>query len=361
MILTKERTLKTKILAVISLIIIIFAAIGCGFNSSTITITPSLLPTKTINPTAFTYLNHALDLIQEYSYYRKTADWNAIRLASYHLASGANTPAQTYASINLVFYTLGDTHGGINKPYIPVTTDMPTPIPSFLPSVGKLLDDRLGYILVPSSGFDDTTVANGYIASMQGEIRRIDQSHPCGWIVDLRGNPGGWYSPMEVGIGPILGEGRLGGSVDADGNVTYLTYLDGIARWGNEIQFEFGSPYHLIESNPPVAILTGGDTSSAAEALTVAFRGRPDTRNFGQPTGGQNPGTGKVFTLDDGGILWITTALTVDRNGKIYPEVPIQPDEIVTLPNDGSVPKVAKDWLLSRPACTEIHIITPSP
>jgi carboxyl-terminal processing protease len=353
--------MKLKFLAFICLILTVVTIISCGTKYSSMTATQILQPTQTISPAAFTFLNKAIDLIQEYSYYRKNADWNAIRAASYHLASGANTPAQTYAAINLVFYTLGDTHGGINRPYIPVTTDMPTPIPNFLPSVGKLLEDRLGYILVPSSGFDDTNVANGYVASMQGEIKKIDQLHPCGWIVDLRGNAGGWFSPMEVGIGPILGEGQLGGAVDADGNVTYLTYLDGIARWGNEIQFEFGSPYHLIESSPPVAVLTDGDTSSAAEVLTVVFRGRPDTRSFGQPTGGQNPGVGKVFTLDDGGILWITSSLSVDRTGKIYPMAPIQPDDVVTLPVDGSVPQAAEDWLLNQPACAQTRIITPSP
>jgi carboxyl-terminal processing protease len=293
-------TVKGEILI---LILILIAIISCETRFSTVTMIPTTQPTQTIDPAALTYLNNALDLIQEYSYYRKNVDWNAIRNASYQLASGAETPLQTYAAINLVFYTLGDTHGGIKQPYIPITADMSTPIPSFLPSVGKLLDDRLGYILVPSSGFDDTTVANGYVASMQGEIKRIDQSHPCGWIVDLRGNAGGWFSPMEAGIGPILGEGRIGGTVDADGNVTYSTYQNGIVRWGNYISFEFSSPYHLLESNPPVAVLTDGSTSSAAEDLTIAFRGRPDTRSFGQPTGGQNPGVGKVFTLEDGGIL----------------------------------------------------------
>jgi carboxyl-terminal processing protease len=323
--------------------------------------TPSPRPTQTIAPIGLNYLNNALDLIQEYSYYRKNVDWNALRTEAYQMASGANTPAQTYAAINLVFYKLGDTHGGINRPHSPVSTDMPTPIPSFLPSVGKLLDGHLGYILVPNSGFSDTTAANGYVASMQGEIKKIDQLHPCGWIVDLRGNAGGWYSPMEVGIGPILGEGLLGGWEDADGNVTSLTYQDGIGRWGSEIAFEFSSPYHLQESNPPVAVLTDGGTDSAAEALAIVFRGRPDTRSFGQPTGGHNPGTGKIFALDDGGILWITTALAVDRTGKIYPEAPIQPDEVVPLPNDGSVPQVAEDWLFSNPACNQTHIITPSP
>ena len=92
-------------------ILIVVSVISCGTKSPTVAITPSIQPTQTIAPTALTSLNNALDLIQEYSYYRKNVDWNAIRNASYQLASGAETPLQTYAAINLVFYTLGDTHG----------------------------------------------------------------------------------------------------------------------------------------------------------------------------------------------------------------------------------------------------------
>jgi carboxyl-terminal processing protease len=383
--------MKTKILAITVIILFWVSGTGCSIKTSPMKPTPTNAPSptrtpaptnthiptntpypsstptppkQTITPDALAYLNHTLDLIQEYSYYRKIVDWTAIRNAAYDLADGANTPTRTYAAINLVFKEIGDTHGGITLPYTPGgVQNTPGGVQSsyFEPTVGKLLEERLGYILVPNSNFSDDAVADQYVASIQGEIKKIDQFHPCGWIVDLRGNPGGWYSPMEVGIGPILGEGVLGGPIDADGKITYLTYQDGIGRLGNEVEFVAALPYHLVEPDPPVAVLTDGGTDSAAEALTVAFRGRPDTRSFGQPTGGHNPGVGKVITLEDGGILWITTQLETDRTGKIYPEAPIQPDEVVSLPSDKSVPKVAKDWLLSQPACNIPHSITPSP
>jgi carboxyl-terminal processing protease len=377
--------MKTKILTLTVIILFGFSGMGCGIKTSPIkskpTNTPTLTrtpaptntprptntpnpsstptprPTQTMTPDALAYLNHALDLIQEYSYYRKTVDWTAIRNAAYDLADGANTPTRTYAAINLVIQMIGDRHGGITLPY----TIGNARSSYFEPAVGKLLGERLGYILVLNSNFSDDAVADQYVTSMQGEIKKIDQFHPCGWIVDLRGNPGGWYSPMEVGIGPVLGEGVLGGPIDADGKVTYLTYQDGIGRLGDEVEFAIASPYHLIEPNPPVAVLTDSGTDSAAEVLTIAFHGRPDTRSFGQPTGGHNPGMGKVITLDDGGSLWITTHLMTDRTSKIYPETPIQPDEVVPLHTDRSVPQAAMDWLLGQPACKIPHGITPSP
>jgi carboxyl-terminal processing protease len=326
--------------------------------------TPTPRPTQTMTPDALAYLNHALDLIQEYSYYRKTVDWIAIRNEAYDLADGANTPTRTYAAINFVFQEIGDSHGGITLPYSPggaQNTPGDTQSMYFKPADGKLLEGHLGYITVPSFNLPEETIASKYVAGMQGEIRKVDQFHPCGWIVDLRGNYGGWYSPMEVGIGPILGEGVLGGPIDADGKITYMTYQDGIGRLGDEIEFAIASPYHLVEPDPPVAVLTDGGTSSAAEAVTMVFRGRPDTRSFGQPTSGHNPGMGKVITLEDGGILWITTQLMTDRTGKIYPEAPIQPDEVVPLHIDKSVPQAAMDWLLSQPACNPPQGITPSP
>ena len=69
---------------------------------------------------------------------------------------------------------------------------------------------------MPGFNIPDETIAEKYVAGLQGEIKEVDQLHPCGWIVDLRGNYGGWYSPMEGGIGPILGEGVLGGAFGAD-------------------------------------------------------------------------------------------------------------------------------------------------
>src|SRR5271157_1213319 len=350
--------LPMKYLAILTTLLLVAFLSDCRIAPPVSTITPSPRPTQTIASDALTYLNNALDLIQEYSYYRKKVDWPAIRNEAYYIASGATTPAQTYGAINLVFPLIGDTHGRLTQPFIPV--GVPTPYPSFEPTLGKLIEGHLGYILVPETGYLDSTTADQYIASMQGAIKKIDQSHPCGWIVDLRGNPGGWYSPMEVGIGPILGDGNIGGTIDADGKITPLTYSDGVGKFGNEIEYVVHSPYVLIEHNPPVAVLTDGGTSSAAELLTVVFRGRPDTLSFGQPTGGHNPGEGKVLTLSDGGTLWITTELSVDRTGKIYPEAPIQPDEVVPL-IDGSIPQVALDWLHNQPACSIQHEVTPSP
>jgi C-terminal processing protease CtpA/Prc len=65
--------------------------------------------------------------------------------------------------------------------------------------------------------------------------------------------------------------------------MSYSTYQDCIGRFGDEVELAIASPYHLVEPNPPVAVLTDSDTDSAAEVLTIAFCGWPDTRSFGRP------------------------------------------------------------------------------
>jgi hypothetical protein len=56
-----------------------------------------------------------------------------------------------------------------------------------------------------------------FAVQTQELICSLDQVHPGGWIVDLRGNSGGDMWPMVAGLGPIIGDGVLGAFVAPDG------------------------------------------------------------------------------------------------------------------------------------------------
>jgi carboxyl-terminal processing protease len=92
-----------------------------------------------------------------------------------------------------------------------------------------------------------------------------------------------------------------------------------------EKAIEITHPAITIGGMPPVALLIDGDTLSSGEALAVAFRGRPNTRFFGQRTYGL-ASANRDFPLIDGARLQLTVALDADRNGKIYANG-IFPDE----------------------------------
>ena len=102
----------------------------------------------------------------------------------------------------------------------------------------------------------------------------------------------------------------------------------------------------------PVAVLVDSSTASSAEAITIAFHGRPETRFFGTRTAGKSTAV-QPFKLDDGAELYLTTAIDADRTGKPYPNG-FTPDEIIpfnssTMPQTSNDPVVlaAQNWLVA--------------
>ncbi len=93
----------------------------------------------------------------------------------------------------------------------------------------------------------------------------------------------------------------------------------------------------------PVAVLVDGSTASSAEAITIAFHGRPSTRSFGSRTAGKSTAV-QPFKLDDGAELYLTTAIDADRSGKPYPNG-FTPDQVVSF-NGGSMPQESNDQAL---------------
>ena len=92
--------------------------------------------------------------------------------------------------------------------------------------------------------------------------------------------------PMVAGVGPIVGEGILGFFVDPDSVVSTWRYVQGKSLLDAATITQAGDPYELMSPDPPVAVLTDGRTASSGEATTIAFRGRPHARSFGEPTWG---------------------------------------------------------------------------
>ena len=312
---------------------------------------PTASPTSLIDlsPEALTYLNDALDIMQEHSLNREQINWERLRGRARSRAMGASTPEDTYLAIQFALKDLGDHHSFFMTPQQFAeleegTADLSNPDPS-----GRLLDSGLGYIMVPGfAGLGDA--ASEYATEIQEIIRQIDKDSPCGWIVDLRQNIGGSMWPMLAGIGPILGEGRAGAFVSPDGEQIGWTYTEGQAWEGDSLQAAVtGTAYELGNPSPPVAVLTGPRTSSSGEAIAVAFRGRPNTRSFGQATMGLSTAN-ESFELSDGARIFLTVSVFVDRTGQEYGGV-IAPDEVVGQEEELTL-QAAVDWLLEQPACT---------
>jgi hypothetical protein len=153
---------------------------------------------------------------------------------------------------------------------------------------------------------------------------------------------------MLAGIGPILGDGSVGSFVANDGNVSWF-YQDGKTGTRNPAGLETVSltlqeePVLQTSSVAPVAVLVDNSTASSAEAITIAFHGRPASRSFGSRTAGKSTAV-QPFKLDDGAELYLTTAIDADRSGKAYPDG-FTPDQVISF-NGGTMPLENNDQVL---------------
>lgn len=220
---------------------------------------------------------------------------------------------------------------------------------------GRRLDAKAGGV-----GYIELTLDSGhsqYPGDVQKIMRKVDRTPVCGWVIDLRRNGGGDIWSYIAAVGPILGEGDLGGFVYPDGTRETWAYRDGKVFWNNEYRDESAVDglIYKLKRVTPVALLVSPVTQAAAELVLVAFRGRSDTRTFGEPTRGL-PTLVTHTGLSDGSSIFVSGANSYDRNGKIYsssifPDVTIATDWSQFGTSQDPVINAAVGWLQSRPAC----------
>nr|WP_290931382.1 S41 family peptidase [Haliscomenobacter sp.] len=105
-------------------------------------------------------------------------------------------------------------------------------------------------------------------------------------------------------------------------------------------------PYKFQQKFPPVAVLTGPQTASSGEVVTVAFRKRPNTRSFGEPTAGLSTAN-QDYALRDSAMILLTVSIYADREKTFGTQ--ITPDEQIVGVDDAElkdpVIEAAKRWL----------------
>lgn len=297
------------------------------------------------------YLDHALSVMRREAIAAPAVNWVAVIRTAHRMVEHAKTPADTYPAIQYVLDQLhqaGDLHAAFVYPLVANATGGQGSSQAPTPEVA-LVRGRLGQVTLPGLlRTPDSPGARRYVATVLAGIKSLQTHyHPCGWIVDLDGDTGGNAYSMLLSIGPIIGDGRLLGLTGRKGFAYWISYHRGaVSGGGPSIQAPVAVP--PIAPAPPVAVLTSHDTSSAGEFVTVAFRGRRQTRSFGAATGGYTNAP-ELYRLADGAELFFGIYSLVDRNGLVYRHA-IAPD--VTAYLDQSA---AAGWLLSTHACTHTN------
>lgn len=336
---------------------------------------------KEISPAARAYLQEALEVMQKNFVRKKAVDWNVVRDKAFKTAAGAEVPTDTYDAIRLALRELKDGHS-----FLELSKELREQEAARKPN--KSEQNRL-FPIRPSSSLDVQKGPEGYVHKIGGQaiarvvvpaydpapaesnaaelratqlqkvITDLDAANPCGWIIDLRGNASGDLWPILAGIGPVLGDGVVGGFRDADGNLVKWFYANGKAGIRDLLGVEHslasvaGQAYRLKKS-ALIAVLIDRKTINSGESIALTFRGRPKTRFFGESI--SITSATEKFLLSDGANLVLTVGVFVDRTGTEYREG-FPPDELIPAVNrnsrEGEDPVVhaALGWIGEQSEC----------
>ena len=226
-------------------------------------------------------------------------------------------------------------------------------------------DTHAGMAYVDLRGFvgTDPDSMQAYVRTLREGIAEAERAGACGYIVDLRRNPGGNMWPALLGLQPLLGSGTVGGFRTRDGAHAYWKLERDRATAAGVVALAARDALPAAESAAarPVAVLLGTDTASSGEAVAIAFRERPQTRSFGWHTAGLTTANAG-FALRDNARLVLAVAEMIDRNGRVYaPHV--SPDEetaaALRVHRAGRYVDVTRNaaaaWLAERRACGGTH------
>ncbi|WP_020569276.1 S41 family peptidase [Neolewinella persica] len=282
------------------------------------------------------YLDTFFQIVSSNALYRERIHWEALRMDADRLTAGAQETGEVHDAL---FYLLQrvNKHSFLQKPQAAAAwsgagTETEEPQLVDYP-VGRKIDERISYVTVPHLGSGHQPTLVYYADTLQALIASLDSRKTTGWIVDLRGNTGGNCWPMLAGVGPILGNGICGYFMEPDGsNAVQWAYEKGSSFHGDAPRVKVtGKPYQIKQKTARIAVLTDAQTMSSGEVTTLAFRGRPNTRSFGQPTGGYST-TNANFYLPDGAMVLLTVSVYGDRDknpygGRITPDEVVEPKE----------------------------------
>lgn len=321
-------------------------------NVEVLSDTAGASPGSALAPEAEQYLLDALRVMQARALRRDSVDWASLRRRAFWYAAGARTPAETHRAIAYVLRALNDNHSHFMPPATSVVWQTQGAAGNPKPVVRRSGD--IGYVMLPGYSGGDPAGQALYATQLHRALARVDTAPICAWIVDLRENTGGNMWPMLAGIGPVLGDGDAG-RMRSGGAPVPWSYSAGEAKFGPWVLVGVrDGVYRPAGPDRPVAVLTGGRTASSGEAIAVSFRGRAETRSFGQPTAGLSTGN-EVVSLRDGARLFLTTAVFADRLGVSYGG-PIPPDVVIAPSaagdtNEDPVQASAVAWLRAHPSC----------
>jgi hypothetical protein len=326
---------------------------------------------QVIQPHIKTTLDTILHYARISSLYSKDVNWDSLGMRVSQKAMHAKNIYELRPAFELILNTLNDAHGSFirssdysriatftNWDHYNLHTEDKRPRSR---EILKIINDtalrfsyampekNTGYLKITGIGPN----ANKQLEAdnIRNAIKELHHKGVDKWIIDLRYNGGGNMNPMMSGIAPILGNGFVG----------YLSNRekDTLAKWSIRNGNFFWDDYMDIQmDNKPaldplnkVAVLISRYTISSGEFVANAFKGRKNTRFFGETTGGLTTNTNWVV-IGKELIMSISSGVYCDKKGNMYskniPEdQPVEFDAENALEKDKGV-QAAISWLQEK-------------
>ena len=186
----------------------------------------------------------------------------------------------------------------------------------------KMLDNEIGYILMPGIKYDHTSSTNKNLSQiMYDEINKVKSSNKIkGWIIDLRFNTGGDCQPMLLALYDFLGNNEIWGVLNINKKkvrsvrLTNGKYIDESQKLA-QIKVK-----GFLMDEVKVALITNLATGSSGEVTALAFKGRNNTIFIGDKTNGKTTANA-IVDLPFGAYITLSTGLDCDRNGNFYKHI----------------------------------------
>ena len=301
--------------------------------------------------------------------YSKTVNWDSLQIEVYKNAENAKTITDLKPAFEVLLNGLRDHHGKIvnakNYSTIAYFTDYKNQRhqdkrtreieiwkvvnDTALKFEYKILKDNIAYLKIV--GIAPNVDIQAESEKIRNAVIKLSKRKIKNWIIDLRYNGGGNMYPMVAGIGTLIGDGIVGKLVTSNNDTLFCWRI----KKGN---FIYDVPDVVTLSNKPIfktlpkiAVLTSRWTVSSGEVVATILKGRPNTKFFGEATGGFTTNNSWEI-INDEVIVNISTGIYADRNGIAYEtNIPVDteiPFKVVTEIEKDECILVAKKWLTGK-------------
>ena len=168
---------------------------------------------------------------------------------------------------------------------------------------------KTGYIAIDSFGQNTDE-------ELGAEVKSLQAAGVKNWIIDLRGNPGGYLDTAFEMAGYFIGEKPVITVKERD-----------YSQVGTGVKQEF-----MITG--PVIVLVDENSASASEVLTGALQDYHRAVVMGRNTYGKGT-VQEIFPLSGGDVLKLTIARFYSPNGGVIDRKGIMPDLVIDPQSDG--------------------------